>query len=85
MKVYIIHFDDVDDYATLTHQLEAFAKYDDAKRRFDNIVKDAKELLSEGGNDDWEVEENETFFSSWPDGNWGTDHYSVELTEVEVQ
>lgn len=85
MKIYVITFDDVDDYATLHHDIEAFGNYEDAKKRFDEIVLDAKNLLDEGGNDDWEREESEHQFESWPDGNWGTDHYGVYLNEVEVQ
>lgn len=81
MKIYIVRIDDVADYETLHHDLEAFYKKDDAKKRFDEILADAK---SEDWLDDWETEETEDSFSAWPNGEWGTDHYEITIEEVEV-
>lgn len=82
MKIYIVRVDDVADYATLHHDLEAFYKKEDAKKRYDEILNDAK---SEDWLDGWEVEETEDSFSAWPDGEWGTDHYEITIEEVDVK
>lgn len=82
MKIFVITFDDVDDFATLHHDIEAFSKYEDAKKRFDDIVYDAKQLFLEN---EWEETDSADFYETWPDGYWGTNHYAVYLNTVELK
>lgn len=82
MKIYIVRIDEVADYATENYALEAFYNKNDAKKRFDEILADAK---SQDWMEGWEVEESEDSFSAWPDGEWGTDHYAIYIEEVEVK
>lgn len=83
MKVWIIKIDDVGDYETYPHDVEIFAKGEDAKKRFDEIVAEAKaDFLEE---DHRETEESETYYESWLDGWWSKDHYGVYLKSAEVQ
>lgn len=85
MRVHIIHFDDVADYETMSHELEVYADWQKAKERFDDIVDDFKRSRIEWEIDDWEESDGVTAYESWPDGEWGTNHYAVYLETVEVQ
>ena len=82
-KVWVIHFDDVADYATLTHDVEAYDSLEKARARFCDIVWDAKQDTSWG--EGWIEDETNTSYETYPDGEWGTDHYAVYIEEVEVK
>lgn len=82
MKVYVIVIDEVFEFETFDHRPEVFSVFDDAKKRFDDIVEQAKIEFLECG---WEENEGAGFFETWPDGYWGTSHYSVNVYTVDLQ
>lgn len=49
-----------------------------AKERFESLVKEDKTFLAEEGRDDI-IEEGENSHCSYPDGEYSTTHYSVNL------
>lgn len=55
-----------------------FDNEQEAKERFESLVKDDKAFLAEEGRDDI-IEESEVSYCSFPDGEYSTTHYYVSL------
>lgn len=82
MKIYIITIDEVFDFESFSHKPEAFAKKEDALRRYEDIVEDAKREFAE---EEWEESQGAAYYETYPEGYWGTSHYGVYLQEVELK
>lgn len=85
MKVYIITIHEIFDFEHFQHDPMAFYNFEDAKTELKNI---ADVVLAENekyGYNDWEVEQTDTSFSTYPEGYWGTSHYDAKISEVEIQ
>lgn len=80
--VFVITIDEVFDFETFGHPIEAYEKEADARARYEGIVEDAKREFAEHG---WEESEGASYFETYPDGEWGTSHYGVYLNRVEVK
>ena len=81
MKIYVIKIEEVYDMESYDHDVEAYKKREDAKKRFDEIVDKAKKEYP----DYWEREESETAYSTWKDGEYCDTHYSVSMKETELR
>lgn len=90
MKVFVITISDVYDYEGFHHLPIVCATKEMAMKRLRELREDAKSMLIDNGNDDWEFEddvfnEKSKSFSMYPDGYWGTSHYDAVIDEVEVK
>ena len=76
-KLYIIITDACEDGI---NNIETFIfdNEQEAKERFESLVKDDKAFLAEEGRDDI-IEEGENSYCSFPDGEYSTTHYYVSL------
>lgn len=81
MKIYVIKIEEVYDMENYDHDIEVYKKQEDAKKRFDGIVEEAKKEYP----DDWVREESETAYSTWKDGEYCDTHYCVTLKEIELR
>lgn len=90
MKVFVITISDVYDYEGFHHFPIVCATKEMAMKRLRELREDAKSMLIDNGNDDWEMEddvfnEKSESFSMYPEGSWGTSHYDAVIDEVEVK
>lgn len=76
-KLYII-IEDACEEGISNIETFVFDNEEAAKERFESLVKDDKEFLAEEGRDDI-IEEDENSHCSYPDGEYSTTHYSVNL------
>lgn len=76
-KLYII-IEDVCEEGISNIETFVFDNEEAAKERFESLVKDDKAFLAEEGRDDI-IEEGENSHCSYPDGEYSTTHYSVNL------
>lgn len=82
MKVYVITIDEAYDFEKFNHAPEVFRVFDDARRRFEDIVALAKTEFKDCG---WEESQGDNFYEAWEEGYWATNHYSVTVHTVELQ
>lgn len=59
-----------------------YSSKEKAKEHFDKAVKEAKEYAKEHG---WEFEEDEQYFSSYPEGYYSENHSHGQILEHEVR
>ena len=90
MKVFVITISDVYDYEGFHHLPIVCATKEMAMKRLRELREEAKSMLIDNGNDDWEFEddvfnEKSESFSMYPEGYWGTSHYDAVIDEVEVK
>lgn len=82
-KIYIVQLENVNDLERLDNGITAFENEDDAKKFYketlDAIKKDNAKVF-----EDWEIEEDETSFSAYPDGRYLEDHFDMEIRELEL-
>lgn len=83
-KVFLVCVQDYYDYEDLVRQVSVCETLEEAKTCYQSEVSYAQEQLSENGITDWIVDESEYRWEAYPDGEWGTSHYIVQLKEVEV-
>ena len=76
-KLYIIITDACEDGI---NNIETFIfdNEQEAKEHFQSLVKQDKKFLAEEGRNDT-IEESENFYCSFPDGEYSTTHYYVNL------
>lgn len=84
MKIYVITIHEVFDFEDFKHEPKAFSTMEKAKEKLKAIKEQVVAENKEYGND-WEMEEGETWFSTFPDGYWGTSHYDASIHELEVE
>lgn len=82
MKVYLITIHEVYEFENFPHTSQAFIKKEDAKKEFDRIVKNAKNMAS---SEDYTYDLGQNGASFYREGEWPEYHYDVELEEIEVQ
>jgi len=80
--IWVINFDDVYDFETMEHELEAFSSFQDAKNRFDDIVSDFKQTDFQDG---WIEEDGVYNYEAYQDGFYSQNHYCVYLEKVELK
>ena len=85
-KLYLLYIEDYFEYEMLDRKVTLIEGEEEAKKAFNKAVREAKKMLQETDNDDWETNEGTTslFFEAYPDGSWGTSHYFINLKEIEV-
>lgn len=76
-KLYII-IEDACEEGISNIETFVFDNEEAAKERFESLVKQDKAFLAEEGRDDI-IEEGEVSYCSYPDGEYSTTHYSVNL------
>ena len=76
-KLYII-IEDACEEGISNIETFVFDNEEAAKERFESLVKDDKEFLTEEGRNDT-IEESEVSYCSFPDGEYSTTHYYVSL------
>lgn len=81
-KIYVITIHEVYEFENFTHKPMAFSKEEDARKEFDRLVKDAREMA---GAEDYEFDLGENSASFYRVGEWPEYHYDVILEEVEVK
>ena len=82
MVVYIITIDEVYDLETFPHEPEVFAVFDDAKRRFDDLVAQTREEFAEN---EFKELHGGNYYETWEDGRWPENHYGIYVHTVELQ
>lgn len=85
MKLYIVYVEDYFDFEALDKRVCAYTNEEQAKEAFQAETSYAHDMLIESKNTYWVVNENETNFEAYPDGEWGTSHYIVTLRTLEVK
>jgi hypothetical protein len=90
MKVYVITISDVYDYEGFRHTPIVCKTKEQAMKELRALRAEAKFMLLDNGNDDWEMgddvfNDKSESFSMYPEGYWGTSHYDAVIDEVEVE
>jgi hypothetical protein len=85
MKVYVITIHEVYDFEDFHHTPRVFDSFEKAKKELKAIAKQTIKENKRYGNDDWEVEQGDPYFSTYPDGCWGTSHYDAKISEAEIE
>ena len=83
-KVFLVCVQDYFDYEDLVRTINVCETLEEAMTCYHIEVTCAQEQLSENGITDWILEESEYKWETYPDGEWGTSHYIVQLKEVEI-
>lgn len=81
-KIYIITISEVFDFEDFGHKPEAYRNREEAQKRYEDIVEEAKREFAEN---DWEEAQGASYYETFPNGYWGTSHYAVYLSEVDLQ
>lgn len=81
MKIYIVYVEEYFDFEALDKRVCAYTDEGQAKEAFQAETSYAHENVKPY----WVVNENETDFEAYPDGEWGTSHYIVTLRTLEVK
>ena len=82
-KVYVLVTESMYDYECYL-STNVFAKYEDAKKSFDEAVKEEKandHLMEE---DNCIIDEDENDFLIYADGRYVEDHYHIYIEEKEI-
>ena len=82
-KIFIVLFENVEDIEKIDEDLQAFANETDAKEYFNSLVKETKKE-NESIFEDWEIEEDATSFSAYPDGYYLDTHIDITLKEIKL-
>lgn len=82
MIVYVITIDEVYDFETFDHSPEVYAVFDDAKRRFDDLVAQTREEFAEN---EFDESQGDTFYETWENGRWPENHYGIYVHTVDLQ
>lgn len=81
MKIYVITIHEVYEFENYPHRPIAFVKEEDARKEFDRIIKNAKEMAE---TEDYDFDLGESCASFYRDGEWPEYHFDVNLEEVKV-
>lgn len=79
-KIFVITYNDVDDYNEYPHTPVAFTNEEDAIKALDEIFADADNQLDA----DWIREKSEKCFSIYLNGEYSCFHYCAEIHEVNL-
>ena len=83
MKVYLFFIEEVYDFDYINQDVQVFAKKEDARKVFNEIVNEEKEWLKD--EEDWIVDEYEDFFECYEEGYYSQYHTTARITEKEVK
>lgn len=79
----IIKIHEVKDYETLNNQVLAFEDNENAKKEYNKILLQAKEMYADEM-EEWECEESLTDFTIYPNGYYSKDHLDISLEIIEL-
>ena len=83
MKVYLLMTDSAYEYDDEQH-ISVYAKYEDAKKAFDECVEEEMRNDHLVGRSDTVIVTRNDYFSMYTDGWYSADHYTVRINEREV-
>ena len=85
MKIWVITIDEVYDYENFPHDPIAFSNEKDAKEQLDTFRQGLKKDYESELESNWLYEDGERYCEVYEDGCYGTNHYSVRLSEIELK
>lgn len=81
-QIYIITIDEVFDFEGFAHTPQAFSNEADARKEFDRIVANGKEMAEK---EDYEYDLYRDSASFYKDGEWAQYHFDVKLHCASLQ
>jgi hypothetical protein len=81
--VYIVTIEQTFDSEVFLSEVAAFETENDAQDVFHKHIIDFTTWMMENGKE-WEVDEEESFFESWVEGDYNNNHYSIKISKVEI-
>lgn len=82
MDIYLITIDEVFYFETFNHKPEAYKDKETARKRYENVVAEAKVAFKE---DEWLESEAYSYYETYPDGQWSQNHYAAYFQTIQLQ
>lgn len=78
-EIWIVFAESLCDYELIGRHIQVYLSEEEARSCFKNYVDEVRKTCEEN---EWEIEDREDFFESYPDGSWGTSHETVEIQKA---
>ena len=80
-EVWVVFDESLDEYQLAGRRIRVFDNEAEARKVFHETVGVTRKVRSAEG---WEINEDEDFFETYPDGSWGASHETVELHKCRM-
>lgn len=85
-KFFVVYYEDYFEYEMLERKIFVTASKEEALEQFNKLRSHIIEELNKYWCSDWEEEDKlyEHIYERWPDGEWGTSHYYLQMVNVNA-
>ena len=79
-KVWVLFDESLYDYELQGRRIMVFKSEDEARKKFKEFADESRKYAEDNG---WEIgNDSDDFFEAYPEGSWGANHETVELSET---
>ena len=80
----MVYYEDYFDYEMLERKIFVTASKEEALKQFNELRSNIIETLNNSRYSNWEEEDRlyEHIYERWPDGEWGTSHYYLQIIKA---
>lgn len=78
-EIWVVFAESLCDYELIGRHIQVYLSEEEARSCFKGYVDEVRKTAEEN---EWEIEDREDFFESYPDGSWGTSHETVEIQKA---
>lgn len=85
-KFFVVYYEDYFDCEMLERKIFVTDSKEEALKQFNELRSKIIEELNNNGYSDWEEEDRlyEHIYERWPDGEWGTSHYYLQIVKANA-